>query len=473
MADLAQLERALINADAAGDSDAARVFAAEIQKMRNAAPMPTQSAQKEDKGILQNLALGALKGTTDEGTTILTPADWAYDKTTGNTGTHQWRKDKLAQFYDENANPDSLSFKLGSLASNIAGTAGVGGALGSVAKMIPALTRVAPALPAALESGGMVAPGAGMLTRAAGGAITGGATAGLINPDEAGLGAAIGGALPGGVKAAGAAGSYLGGLMSDGAKRLMQSAIKPTIAQLRSGDADVAVNTLLANGINPTKGGVDKLRALIDDLNSQISNKISGSSATVDKQQVLNSLGSVRGQFGNQVSPTADMAAIQSVADDFANHPLLPGNDIPVQLAQDLKQGTYRVLAKKYGQMGSADTEAQKGLARGLKEGIANAVPGVQALNDQESALIKTLGVTERRAMMELNKNPLGLAALAVHEPSAFVAFMADKSALFKSLAARAVQNASNGVSGVGGLLDSALPNPALRSGLLAWEANP
>ena len=40
MADLAQLERALINADAAGDSDAARVFAAEIQKMRQPAAQP-------------------------------------------------------------------------------------------------------------------------------------------------------------------------------------------------------------------------------------------------------------------------------------------------------------------------------------------------------------------------------------------------------------------------------------------------
>ena len=216
MADLAQLERALINADAAGDSDAARVFAAEIQKMRNAAPMPTQPTQREDKGILQNLALGALKGSTDEGTTLLTPADWAYDKTTGNTGTHQWRKDKLAQFYDENANPDSLSFKLGSLASNIAGTAGVGGALGSVAKMIPALTRVAPALPAALESGGMSLGGAtastagqvakNIATRAGAGAVVGGTSAGLINPDEAGIGAAIGAVMPGAIRTAGEVG---------------------------------------------------------------------------------------------------------------------------------------------------------------------------------------------------------------------------------------------------------------------------
>jgi hypothetical protein len=33
---------------------------------------------------------------------------------------------------------------------------------------------------------------------------------------------------------------------------------------------------------------------------------------------------------------------------------------------------------------------------------------------------------------MEMNKNPMGLAALA-HNPVGWVAFMADKSALFKS----------------------------------------
>ncbi len=92
--------------------------------------------------------------------------------------------------------------------------------------------------------------------------------------------------------------------------------------------------------------------------------------------------------------------------------------------------------------MGTADVEAQKGLARGLKEGIAQAEPRVSALNAQESALIRTLGVAERRAMMDLNKNPMGLSLLA-QNPAAWAAFMADKSALFKSLAARAVYSGS------------------------------
>jgi hypothetical protein len=109
------------------------------------------------------------------------------------------------------------------------------------------------------------------------------------------------------------------------------------------------------------------------------------------------------------VSPTKDLGAIKGVADDFAAHPNLPAGDaIPVQQAQEMKKGTYKVLSKKYGEAGSAETEAQKGLARGLKEEVANAVPGVEGLNAEESKLMTTLDVAERRALLEMNKNPVG-----------------------------------------------------------------
>ena len=49
---------------------------------------------------------------------------------------------------------------------------------------------------------------------------------------------------------------------------------------------------------------------------------------------------------------------------------------------------------------------------------------------------------------MEMNKNPLGLASLAAH-PVSFLAFMADKSALFKSLAARMVNATGQAAPGL------------------------
>jgi hypothetical protein len=227
-----------------------------------------------------------------------------------------------------------------------------------------------------------------------------------------------------------------------GAKKLMQSALKPTIEQLRKGQAETAINTLLSEGINATRGGVEKLKDRVGSINDEITNLITNSSATVDKQKVLDTLAKTKDKFRTQVSPTSDLNAIENVALDFANHPMINADSIPVQLAQQLKQGTYRTLDKKYGQIGSAETEAQKALARGLKEGVSEAVPEVTKLNAKESDLINTLKVTERRALMDANKNPMGLSLLA-NNPASWAAFMADKSALFKSLVARTLNQMS------------------------------
>ena len=135
--------------------------------------------------------------------------------------------------------------------------------------------------------------------------------------------------------------------------------------------------------------------------------------------------------------------------------------NIPVQLAQKLKQGTYKTLKGKYGEEGSASTEAQKGLARGLKENIAEVVPGIGALNAEESRLFKTLGVAERRSLMDMNKNPLGLAALAGN-PTGFAAFMADRSAAFKALVARMMNRTGEAADFTG----QHLATPALVSGV-------
>jgi hypothetical protein len=218
----------------------------------------------------------------------------------------------------------------------------------------------------------------------------------------------------------------------------MQSALKPTLKQLQSGDAAIAVRTLLDEGINPTMRGVEKIGTKIDDINDAISTTIGTSNASISKQRVLDTLNDTRGRFANQVDPLPDLDAIQGVADRFNIHPMISGDEIPVQLAQDLKKGTYKALSGKYGEVGSASTEAQKALARGLKEGIADKVPEVAGLNARESRLLTTLKVTERRALMEANKNPGGLSLLASN-PATWALFMADKSALFKSLAARMV----------------------------------
>lgn len=330
----------------------------------------------------------------------------------------------------------------GELGGEVIGTLPVGGALakgvGMAAKGVGASKAAAP-LVEALRTGGMSAgaqTGANALaTRVAGGAATGGASGALVSGDMEG--GATGAMVGGGIPILGKTLSLAGKVISP--EKLMQSALKPTLAQQKSGEAKAAIDTLLKYGINATQGGADKLKSMVSGVDDEISNLIAGSGKTVSKDKVLAALDDVQSRFTNQVSPTADIAAIQNVGADFAQHPLVSAGDIPIELAQKLKQGTYKVLDKKYGQIGTAETEAQKGLARGLKEQIAEAIPEVSPLNAKQSELIKALKVTSRRAMMDENRNPVGIAGLSTSAPQ-LVGMLADRSALLKSLAARGIK---------------------------------
>lgn len=164
---------------------------------------------------LKNVAAGAIKGAANIGSTLLRPVDATLNATGLTDMTNAERRSKIGDFFQENANPESLAFKGGELGSEIAGTAGVGG---GIVKGLQ-VAKYAPKLAAAVESGGFKLGGAPAVTtgerianaalRTAGGAVTGGASAGLVNPSDAGAGAVIGGALPGAVKLSGMAGKAL------------------------------------------------------------------------------------------------------------------------------------------------------------------------------------------------------------------------------------------------------------------------
>jgi hypothetical protein len=110
------------------------------------------------------------------------------------------------------AQPDSKLYQGGKLATEIAGTSGVGGFLAKGVGML-SQTPKAVALANALRTGGMTAgktPGlANMATRVTGGTLSGGAMAGLVDPNDAGTGAIIGGTMPPAFKVAGEAGKVL------------------------------------------------------------------------------------------------------------------------------------------------------------------------------------------------------------------------------------------------------------------------
>lgn len=194
------------------------------------APKAKYTLLEDEPGTLKNIGMGALKAASDIGSTILRPVDAALNAVGATQTTNKDRRASLGQFFGENADPHSLAFKGGELATDIAGTAGVGGALSK----FPLVAQYFPKIAASLQSGGFTlgSPAAttglarvgDMATRVAGGAAVGGASAGLINPEDAGMGAAIGGALPVVAKVAGAAGNAIAPKVSPEVQALYQKA---------------------------------------------------------------------------------------------------------------------------------------------------------------------------------------------------------------------------------------------------------
>jgi hypothetical protein len=239
----------------------------------------------------------------------------------------------------------------------------------------------------------------------------------------------------------------VGGKLQSGAQKLMMNALKPTIKQQASGSAEIAARQLLERDLSPNAKGVMAINSRIAELQGEIAASIGDSKAVVSKQAVLDRLISVRDRFMKTANPESDVAAINAAAAGFAEHPLIPGETLPVQLAQDIKQGTYSELRKKYGELGSAQTESQKALARGLKEEIASVEPAVIPLNAEESTLLKTLDVVERRQFLEMNKDPVPLTG-ALRNPAAWAAITADKSSAFKALLARLMYKTGKAIKG-------------------------
>jgi len=243
-----------------------------------------------------------------------------------------------------------------------------------------------------------------------------------------------------GIKGGRAGADVAAGAMREGAESWMNSALKPGMKATKKSlktPGEGPATTMLDEGINVSKGGYNKINNIIGDINIDIQDRIQNSKAIVKKDEVGARINDVLDRFTKQISPSSDLASIQKVYDDFMNHPLLPTNDIPVQLAQELKTGTHRSLgSKSYGELKNADVEAQKALVRGIKEDIANSVPEVGNLNARESKLLEALPLVERRVLMDANKNPVGLGILSL-DKTRLAAWMADRSPLFKSLVAR------------------------------------
>lgn len=226
------------------------------------------------------------------------------------------------------------------------------------------------------------------------------------------------------------------------ARDFYQGALKPTKAVAPT---EAERKALIEIGLDReripvgSQKGLEKASEAIGSLNDAVDNIVKEAAAsgkTVDPAIVANRLASVRAKFGAQVNPDADLAAIERVRQEFLesvnagmpfqaagqtatafdfvptpSHPTPPTpRTIPVDRAQALKRGTYRTLGDKaYGEVGTASKEAQKALARGLKEEIATNVPEVSALNAREGELLKLKDALDDAMRRTGNREAVGL----------------------------------------------------------------
>lgn len=255
-------------------------------------PAPKSTMQNIGQG-LANLGAGAIRGAGSIGATILAPADIVKDAFQGRGLSLESNRERRAAMDaalgNLGAETDSLLYKGGKLAGEVAGTAGAGSAL-AIPVRAAAATRygagIEPLLTGAaqaLQTGGfrvgdLAGTGAGMAARVAGGALSGGAAAGLVNPEDAGTGALIGGGLPIAAQAAGRIGAGIRRAVTGGG-------VSPEVAQLAQRAQDLGIQVpadrlansrplnALASSLNYVPGSG---RAAAEDaMNSQLNTALS------------------------------------------------------------------------------------------------------------------------------------------------------------------------------------------------------
>lgn len=214
------------------------------------------------------------------------------------------------------------------------------------------------------------ATAAGVAATQTGGNPAATATAGVLG--------AAGPAVGAGVEALGKSGA---------AQKLYQSALKPSWSMVKKEGLDM-LDTGLKEQIPISAKGLEMVGNKIDDIRKEISSGIqmhAGAGRTVDTAKVLSSLDDLEKFYRNTAAPQEALDTLQGIRDQFQKY---HGQQIPVDVAQQIKINTYQELKKSYGQMATAKIEGLKQVARGLKEQISVVFPEIAGLNEQQSKLL-------------------------------------------------------------------------------------
>lgn len=232
-----------------------------------------------------------------------------------------------------------------------------------------------------------------------------------------------------------------------GGEKMMQKALRPTWEMLKSGKAQRAGRTMLEEGLNPTRAGVDAMSSGIANAVTKADDIVANASGSLNKNTVAaNALNPLMAKVEKSPLPSGDINTVTNAWSEFLAHPLLTGqSDIPVQLANEMKKAAYKKMGDSAYGLGlkpAAERDAVKALAHELRVGIEGVAPAVAPLNAQARELLNAKKIAERRVLMGGNNNllPLGASvATAVNNPAAALGLWANSSDLVKSLLARAL----------------------------------
>jgi hypothetical protein len=388
---------------------------------------------------------GAVRGAGSIGATLLAPVDMARDALAGKglslESNRQRRADMDAALGNLGADTNSWAYKGGKLAGEIAGTAGAGGAIANVAGrgigvVAPQFLPRAQPLLAAIQSGGMSAPGANLLTRTVGGAITGGATAAAVNPDDAVSGAIAGGAMPGVVKGLGAVGTAVGRQFRPGGEsaQLAQKALDMGaplgIADVAEGKFTKAVRSVLNDA--PLTGGIgaaqneakqkwfnravgevfdaadDKLTPQVMDaakqkMGSEFDRIWSNNALKVDNQ-LLGTLSKTRANAS--MLPKAERTRILSMLDDLEGQVVQAADGsmvIPGEVANRYQSAIRKASESAQGFLKNDLTNLRKDVIGAFNRSVSPEDAAALALNQKKYKAFKTVEPL-------LNKGELGVA---------------------------------------------------------------
>lgn len=253
----------------------------------------------------------------------------------------------------------------------------------------------------------------------------------------------------------------VGGALEGAGREKMYEAINPNQAARESGRGADAASFMVEEGYNATHGGRAKMKGRVQELQADISQITNTSTNSISRQNAIRHIYDVFDKYDNALDAHGAWHDVATVMNQFLAHPNWAGRaSMPVSAAQEMKALIYKDNANAYRpgtpQKSSPTVDAEKALARGLKEEIARAEPQVSLLNAEESQLLNALQVTKRMSTTEgriadnLSRHPFLVHALLKH-PKLATAVMLNKSPAFKSMWARLEFNLGKAVRAAGG----------------------